>query len=545
MTGEHVDAVIVGAGFAGLRALHTLRDEQGLSAVVLDESDEIGGVWYWNRYPGARCDVESYDYSYAFSEQLEQEWRWTERYATQPEILRYINHVADRFDLRRDIHCAQRVTEARYDEADAQWSVDTAAGGRWRARYLILAVGQLSTTKAPELPGQADFAGEIHHSARWPREGVELAGTRVGIIGTGSSGTQMVPIVAEQADHLTVFQRTPNFSIPASHAPITDAHDAEVKAHYRERRERAHNSPSGLGFEPNPQKALDATPEERRSLYERAWPRTGFGFILTYPDLVLDQRANDTAADFIRAKIAEKVHDPGTRETVTPRGYPFGTKRPPVDDGYFEAFNRDDVDLVDIRSDPIQRITATGIDTASGHHPLDVIVFATGFDALTGSLLRLQVLGRGGVTLRERWARGPVSYLGLGVADFPNLFIIAGPQSPSLLINVIVGIEAQVDWLVALIAHAREQDADAIEVDAEAQRGWVDHVAQRADQTLYPQGNSYYNGDEIPGKPRVFMPYVGGARGYRRILEREAAAGYPGFHLGTLADATAPVRSDR
>ncbi len=531
MSASRVDAVVVGAGFAGLRMLRTLRDEHGLSVAVLDESADIGGVWFWNRYPGARCDVESFDYSYAFDEELEQEWRWSERYATQPEILRYVNHVADRFDLRRDIHCDRRVTEARYDEGETEWTVETEAGEAWRCRYLVLAVGQLSTTKAPELPGQGDFAGAIHHSARWPHEGVDMAGRRVGIIGTGSSGTQMVPIVAERADHLTVFQRTPNFSIPASHRPITDEQDAEVKAHYRERRERARDSPSGLGFPPNPRTALESTPEERRALYEQAWPRLGFGFILTYPDLVLDERANDTAADFIREKIAEQVRDPQIRETLTPRGYPFGTKRPPVDDGYFETFNRDDVTLVDIRAEPIQRVTATGLDTPAGHHPLDVIVFATGFDALTGSLLRMNVVGRGGATLRDTWAAGPVSHLGVGVAGFPNMFVVAGPQSPSLLINVLVGIEQHADWLGDLIAYARERGVSEIEVDPEAQARWVAHVAERADRTLYPQSNSYYNGDEIAGKPRVFMPYVGGARGYRRILERETAEGYPGFEL--------------
>ena len=537
MTAARVDAVVVGAGFAGLRMLHELRDELGLSVAVLDESADIGGVWYWNRYPGARCDVESFDYSYAFSEALEQEWRWSERYATQPEILSYIDHVADRFDLRRDIHCSRRVSEARYDEDATEWTVETEGGETWRCRYLVLAVGQLSTTKAPELPGQSDFAGEIHHSARWPQEGVDLSGRRAGIIGTGSSGTQMVPIVAEQADHLTVFQRTPNFSIPASHRPISDAQDAEVKAHYRQRRERARNSPSGLGFPVNEQTALEASPEERRALYEQAWPRVGFGFILTYPDLVLDARANDTAADFIRQKIAEKVGDPATRETLTPRGYPFGTKRPPVDDGYFETFNRDDVTLVDVRADPIRRVTATGIDTASGHHRLDVLVLATGFDALTGSLLRMRIAGRGGVTLRETWAAGPVSYLGVGVGGFPNLFVVAGPQSPSLLINVLVGIEQHAEWLGELIRYARERGVTEIEVDPEAQARWVAHVAERADRTLYPQSSSYYNGDEIAGKPRVFMPYVGGARGYRRILERETAAGYPSFHLRTAVRA--------
>jgi cyclohexanone monooxygenase len=326
MTGEvvvtaiEVDIVVVGAGFAGLRALHTMRGN-GYSVAVLDEAPDIGGVWYWNRYPGARCDVESFDYSYAFSEELEQEWRWSERYAGQEEILRYINHVADRFDLRKDVYSGRQVTRAAYDEDACRWSVQTAGGECWRCQYLILAVGQLSTTKAPDLPGQSDFAGAIYHSARWPLDGVDFSGKRVGIIGTGSSGTQMIPIVAQEAEHLTVFQRTPNFSIPASNAPISDERDAEIKASYRERRRRAQNSPSGLGFEPSKRLAVEVTPEERRETFERAWPTAGFGFVLAFPDLILDQKANDYVADFVREKIAEKVNDPVTREKLMPRDH--------------------------------------------------------------------------------------------------------------------------------------------------------------------------------------------------------------------------------
>ena len=521
---------MVGAGFAGLRALHTIRG-LGLSVAVLDEAEEIGGVWYWNRYPGARCDVESFDYSYGFSEELEQEWRWSERYATQDEILRYINHVADRFDLRRDIHSGQRVVRAAFDEDAHRWDVETEAGSRWRSRYLILAVGQLSTTKAPAFPGEADFTGEIYHSARWPHEGVDFTGKRVGIIGTGSSGTQMIPIVAEQAAHLTVFQRTPNYSIPACNAPVSDEQDAAVKAVYRDRRRRAQDSPSGLGFAPNKQLATEVTEEERRATFEAAWPTTGFGFVLAFPDLLLDQRANDYVADFVREKITEKVEDPVVREKLMPRDHPFGTKRPPVDSGYFETFNRGNVELVDIRKDPIDGVTATGIRTASGHHELDIIVFATGFDAMTGSLLRPEIVGWGEQTLREKWKDGPRSYLGLGVNGFPNMFIIAGPQSPSLLSNVIVSIEQHVDWLAALLEHARENGIAEIEADADAEQRWVAHIAERANQTLYPKARSYYMGDEVAYKPRVFTPYVGGVRGYRRILERVAAGGYEGFIL--------------
>ncbi len=539
-----VDVIVVGAGFAGLRALHTLRG-LGLSVAVLEAGEGIGGVWYWNRYPGARCDVESYDYSYAFSDELEQEWRWSERYATQPEILRYLDYVADRFDLRRDVHLDQRVARAVFDETGGRWSVATDGGDEWSSRYLFLAVGNLSTTKAPELPGQDEFRGEIYHSARWPHEGVDLSGQRVGIIGTGSSGMQMTPVVAAEAAHLTVFQRTPNFSVPAANAAVSDDDDSAVKAHYKERREAARNSPSGLGFMPSKESALEATAEERRQRYEAAWKRMGFGFALVYRDLILDERANDTAADFIRGKIGDLIDDPETREKLMPRGFPFATKRPSVDSGYFETFNRDNVTLVDVRTDPIQRLDATGIETKDGHHDIDVLVFATGFDAMTGSLLRPEIVGRGGVSLREHWAAGPRTFLGPFVAGFPNMFIIAGPGSPSLLSNVIVSIEQHVDWLAELLVTLRNRDQDLVEATPQAQDRWVAHANERANETLYPRARSYYMGDEMPGKPRVFMLYSGGVRGYRRILEKVADGGYEGLTMSRSddrKDAVTPAR---
>lgn len=527
---QHVDAVVVGAGFAGLRSLYTLR-EQGMSVAVLEAGDGIGGVWYWNRYPGARCDVESYDYSYGFSEALEQEWRWSERYATQPEILRYVEHVAERFDLRRDVHLNQRLVDAAWIEASSRWSVTTECGDTWNARYLVMAVGNLSTTKEPELPGQRTFLGDIYHSARWPHEGVDLSGKRVGIIGTGSSGMQMVPIVAEHARHLVVFQRTPNFSVPAANALVSDEEDARVKASYRERRAAARNSPSGLGFVPGKLSALDDAPEDRLAKFEAAWERLGFGFALVYRDILLDEAANATAADFIRSKIAAQVVDPDTREALMPRGFPFGTKRPSVDSGYFATFNRDNVTLADIRRDPIMGLTATGLDTREHHYDLDVLVYATGFDAMTGSLLRPEITGRNGRTLRRHWSAGPRTYLGLFVAGFPNMFIIAGPGSPSLLSNVLVSIEQHVDWLAELLGHMRDEGVDIVDAAPAAEERWVEHVNERAQQTLYPLAKSYYMGDEVPGKPRVFMPYSGGVRGYRRILETVTAKGYSGLEL--------------
>lgn len=530
---NQVDVVVIGAGFAGLRALYTFR-EMGLSVTVLESGADVGGVWYYNQYPGARCDVESYDYSYMFSRELEQEWRWSERYALQPEILRYIHHVADRFDLRRNIELNTRMTRAEYDEPDASWTVTAGDGRQWRCRYLIMAVGQLSTTKRPDYPGQASFRGEIYHSGEWPQHPVDFAGKRVAIIGTGSSGVQMTPVIARDAKHLAVFQRTANYSIPAANAPVSDEEDRQVKASYEARRQQALNSPSGLGFVPNKTSALAATPEEREKVYEAAWNRLGFGFALAYYDVLLDQGANDTAAEFVRRKIAQAVHDPVTREKLTPRGFPFGARRPSVDSGFFQAFNRDNVELVDIREHPIVEFTPTGIRTTAAHHEFDIIIFATGFDVFTGSLLKPDIVGRGGQTLKQKWANGPVSYLGLGVNGFPNLFIIVGPGSPSLLSNVLLSSEQQVDWLAAMFRIAAARHIDEIEAKPDAEREWVSHVNARAQETLYPKAESYYMGAEIAGKPKVFMPYSGGVRGYRRILEKVAANGYEGFTMRSL-----------
>lgn len=529
---EQVDVVVIGAGFAGLRALYTLR-ELGFRVAVLEAAPAIGGVWYANGYPGARCDVESFDYSYMFSPELEQEWRWSERYATRPEILRYINHVADRFDLRRNIQLNTRMTSARFDERRARWEIEAEDGRRWDTQYLVLAVGQLSAPKKPDYPGQDRFLGSIYHPAEWPQEGVDFKGRTVGIIGTGSSGVQMTPVVAEEAEQVTVFQRTANFSIPAANAPLSDEEDRAVKARYRERRQAALNSPSGLGFIPNKQSAADASPEEREAVYEAAWHRLGFGFALAYKDVLLNEASNETAADFIRRKIHSAVNDPDVREKLTPKGFPFGARRPSVDSGYFQAFNRPNVTLVDIKATPIVEFTPAGIRTTDREYPLDVIVFATGFDAFTGSLLKPDIVGRGGQTLSQKWSAGPVTYLGLGSNGFPNMFIIVGPGSPSLLSNVLLSTEQQVDWLAALLEHARESHVREIEVTAEAEASWISHVNERAQETLYPKAASYYMGAEVEGKPQVFMPYSGGVRGYRRILERVAGNGYEGFVLST------------
>jgi cyclohexanone monooxygenase len=527
-----LDVIVVGAGFAGLRALYTLR-KQGFSVTVLESSDEVGGVWNHNRYPGARCDVESYDYSYGFSKELEQEWRWTERYATQGEVLSYIRYAALKFDLHKDIRFNSRVTAASYNEADSSWNVSTEKGEQLTSRFLVMAVGQLSKTKWPKIPGAETFSGVIYHSGEWPREHIHFEGKRVGIIGTGSSGVQMTPVIARAADQLKVFQRTANFSIPASHAYISDEEDAEVKEHYKERRAQCRNSPTGLGFLPNKKSALDDSPADREAVFETAYIRLGFGFALAYYDLLLNQDSNDLAADFLRRKIAEKVEDPTTREKLTPRGFPFGAMRPSVDDGYYEAFNRDNVELVDVKEKPILEITPTGLTTAGDHYPLDMIIYATGFDVFTGSLLAPRIVGRNGMTLEEKWQHGPTNYLGLSTANFPNLFIMVGPGSPSLLSNVLLSSEEHADFICGMITHMEQNNIIEMEATADAEKKWVEHVNQRSQETLYPKARSYYNGDEIAGKPHVFMPYSGGVRGYRGILQKVVAADYEGFQFET------------
>ena len=525
---DQVDVLVVGAGFAGLRALYRFRN-QGEKVVVLEASAGLGGVWYHNGYPGARCDVESYDYSYSFSPELEQEWRWSERYATQPEILRYINHVADRFDLRKDVRFNTRMTQANFDEASARWLIATESGQQFSAKYLLMCVGQLSATKSPDYPGLSRFKGEVIHSGMWPQRPVAFEGKRVAIIGTGSSGMQMTPIIAKQASQLTVFQRTANFSIPAANAPVSDEEDRQVKANYRARRDRAWNSPTGLGFLPNKTSALAVSAEERNKAYEVSWNRLGFGFALTYYDILLNKEANDTAADFIRNKIAALVHDPVVRNKLLPQNHAFAARRPSVDSGYFEAFNRPNVALADVRESPIVEFTPEGIRTTTQSHAFDMIIFATGFDVFTGSLFKPDIVGRRGMTLKKKWADGPVTHMGVGVSDFPNMFIVVGPGSPSLLSNVMVSTEEQIDWMAAFVQHMRKQGLTEFEVQPDAEIVWGQHINDRVKETLYLSTDSYYNGAEVKGKPRVFMPYSGGVRGYRRILHQCASEGYSGF----------------
>ena len=526
---DETDAVVVGAGFAGMYMLVQLR-ELGLSAQVFETASDVGGTWYWNRYPGARCDVLSLYYSYSFSKELEQEWDWTERYATQPEILRYADHVAERFDLRRSIRFETKVTSATYHEDQGRWEVRTDRGDRVFARYCIMATGCLSTTKEPEIDSLQRFSGPIYHTGKWPQGGVDFTGLRVGVIGTGSSGVQSIPLIAEQAADLTVFQRTPAYSMPAGNAPVDPELLAQWKANYAHHRSEARQSGFGDVVVPAGESALAVEPDERLRTYEDRWGWSVLtGIISSYRDLLVDAGANETAAEFVRSKIREVVTDPEVAEALSPRGYTFGTKRPCLDTGYYDTFNRDNVHLVDLRATPLEEFTPEGIRTTEHDYPLDAIVLATGFDAVTGALSRIDIRGRDGVALGDKWADGPRTYLGLMVAGFPNLFTITGPQSPSVLTNMMVSIEQHVEWIADCLAFLRREGTEIIEATLHAEDAWVDHVREIAEYTLFPKTDSWYMGANVPGKPRVMLPYVAGAAAYRTRCEEVVADGYGGF----------------
>jgi len=531
-SGRH-DALIIGAGFAGLYMLHTLRDRQDLDVHVLEAADGVGGTWYWNRYPGARCDSESHGYCYAFSDELAKSWEWSERYPGQAEILRYLNHVADRLDLKRDISFATRVTSLAYDEAAKLWHVTTNTGERLSATFVITAVGCLSTANVPNIAGLDDFQGGWYHTGEWPHAGVDFEGKRVGQIGTGSTGIQSAPVIAETAAHLTVFQRTANYSVPARNGPLSPEFKTYVRDNFDEIRRVMRETPNGHPFVIENRSAFDVTDEEREAIYEAAWQRGGLRFRAEFCDLVANKAANDTAAEFIKSKIREVVHDPERARILSDIDHPYAAKRPPIDTDYFETFNRANVSLVDLKADPIDRITPAGIRLKSGtEHALDIIVFATGFDAMTGPLLRMDIRGRDGVKLAETWAEGPKSYLGLQVAGFPNLFTITGPGSPSVLTNMPTAIEHHVEWIAECIATLRKAGAGTIEATPAAVEDWGGEVARAAAQTLLPGvDHSWYLGANVPGKPRVFMPYTGGMKHYRAICEDVARRGYAGFNL--------------
>jgi cation diffusion facilitator CzcD-associated flavoprotein CzcO len=527
-----LDALVIGAGFAGLYQLLCLRDRLGLSVKALEAGGGVGGTWYWNRYPGARCDSESHVYWYTFSPELMQEWEWSERYPGQAEILRYLNFVADRFDLKRDILFNSRVTSAQYDEAANRWRVRAEQGETFVATYLVTAVGCLSTANVPDIPGLRDFKGDWYHTGQWPHEGVDFTGKRVGMIGTGSTGIQAAPVIAAQAKHLTVFQRTANYSVPARNVPLTPEFKQYVKQNARQIRVTTQETYNGMGFRVEDRKAVETSPEDRETIYEAAWEHGGLQFRATFQDMLVSQEANDTAADFIKRKIRSIVKDPRTAAILSDIDHPYAAKRPPIDTDYFETYNRPNVTLVDVKATPIQRISEAGIRTTEAEYPVDIIVFATGFDAMTGPLLRMNIHGRNGIALKDVWEAGPRNYLGLQIAGFPNLFTITGPGSPSVLCNMPVAIEHHADWITDCIAHMRAKGLERIEPQPEAVDQWVSEVNAVAHRTLLPLAkHSWYLGANIPGKPRVFMPYAGGMVRYREICQDVVAKDYAGFVL--------------
>jgi cyclohexanone monooxygenase len=541
------DVIVVGAGFAGMYMLHRLR-EMGFTARVIEAASDVGGTWYWNRYPGARCDVPSMEYSLSFSKELEQEWNWAELMSAQPEILTYANHVADRFDLRRDIQFETRVTSARYDADVNRWLIETDRDDRYSARYCVMATGCLSVPMTPEIEGAADFVGEVVHTGCWPKEGVELADRRVGIIGTGSSGVQAIPEIAKVAEHLFVFQRTPTYTFPANNRPLKQAYQQAFKAHYAEVRDTQRYSPGGFsGFRPSrndPETASAIVVDEKRSerssikdasveVLRQAMRERGFGVFQAYRDVYTDLEANEIACELYRDWVDQLVDDPLVAEALKPRGYPLGCKRQVLDTHYYATFNRPNVTLVDLTRHDIESITATGLRTASASFEFDVLIYATGFDAMTGALNRIDIRGRGGKALKDKWADGPRAYLGLQSEGFPNLFTVTGPGSPSVLSNVLVSIEQHVDWIADCLRYLDDNGMRTIEPERAAEDAWIEHVNEVAEHTMYtaPSCNSWYLGTNVPGKPRIFMPYVGGVGRYRRKCEDVVAKGYEGFCL--------------
>jgi len=529
MVDRDFDAIVVGAGFAGMYLLYRFR-KMGLRAKAFEMGSDVGGTWYWNRYPGARCDIESMQYSYQFDPELEQEWEWTERYAPQPEILNYARHVAERHDLRRDIQFDTKVTAAHFDDDAEDWLVTTDDGRQTRAPFLVLAVGCLSSFNMPKIEGIDDFQGNSYHTGQWPHEGVDFTGQRVAVIGTGSSAIQSIPIIAQQAEELTVFQRTPNFSIPAHNRPQDPEYVRHVKENYPKIRAEAKTILSGVLWDYGNRKAVETPEEEIRRELEERWQRGGLAFLGGFTDTMLDERANQYAADFVREKIREIVKDPETAEKLSPKNI-IGGKRLCVDTDYYATFNLPHVHLVDVSEKPVEKIVANGVQQDGKVYEVDSIVYATGFDAMTGSYMRIDIRGANGLELKEKWEAGPRTYLGLTVAGFPNMFMVTGPGSPSVLTNMLPSIEQHVEWITDAIRYVREHGKHRIEAEQQAEDAWVDHVNEVANKSLRAKVKSWYVGANIPGKPTVFMPYIGGLPAYIAKCEQVVANDYEGFKV--------------
>ena len=525
-----VDAVIVGAGFSGLYLLHRFR-KLGLTTRVLERGGGVGGTWYWNRYPGARCDVESMQYSYSFDAELQQEWHWPEKFSAQPDILAYANHVADRFDLRKDIDFDVEVKAAHFNETTRRWRIETDKKDKITAQFFVMATGCISTAQTPNIEGLDNYQGNTYHTGNWPHEKIDFTGQRIAVIGTGSSGIQAIPVLAEEAAHVTVFQRTPNYSIPSQNEPMTSDYEASWKEKYPTLREEMRYTGHGSIKDLNDKSAMSVDEEERQETYKKRWAIGGAGFLTSFNDLLFSQESNDTASEFVRNQIRRIVKNPETAELLAPKTYPIGTKRICIDSGYFQTYNRENVDLVDISEKPIQRITREGLIVNGREFEFDSIVFATGFDAMTGTLFNVDIRGRNDLALKEKWYAGPRTYLGLMSEAFPNLFMITGPGSPSVKSNMLVSIEQHVDFVTESIIYMRELGLEMMEPDVAAEDDWVDHVQEAANKTLFPRANSWYMGANIPGKPRLFMPYIGGVGTYRRICEEVVADNYEGFRF--------------
>ncbi len=536
---EHVDVVVVGAGFAGLYALHGLR-ERDLSARAFEEAGDVGGTWYWNRYPGARVDIESLQYCFHFSDVIREEWDWSERYASQPEILRYFDFVADRFDLRRDITFNSRVVSAVYSDEENLWTVTTDKGDVAQGTYCIMGTGLLSAPYQPPFPGVEDFRGEWYHSSRWPHEKVELSGKRVGVVGTGSTGIQIIQTIAPEVAHLTVFQRTPNYATPGINRPLSKDENRAFNARHDDWLREVHSMFSGQTSDfPAPTKsALKDSPEERRRWFQDRWDNGGHPqtLLYAYKDLLTDEKANETACNFVRETIRATVKDPVTAELMCPKDEPLGAKRVPLEFGYFETFNRDNVTLVDVKSAPIESFTENGLRTTNAEYELDVIIFATGFDAITGAMSAIDIRCKGGPTLKELWTEGPKNYLGLMIAGMPNLFIINGPGSAGIKANNVLGVEHGIEWALSTLDHLVGNGFDRIEADEQAEDEWIAHSNDVAEASLVSKAGSWYTGANIPGKPQVFMPYFGGWPQYREICKQAVADGYRGFHLSRSSE---------